>query len=126
MPERDCTKCERQEEWGCFGPPALPVMFDQDEGWLDRCPMRPYFENPLWFNEVMEMFVWVKRGFLPAGGTWRDQPAKTSFFLNVIEKALGDAQEELDNRQKREAKKSAPPTPARARPAAVPRVPRRR
>lgn len=126
LPERDCATCKNQIEWGCDGPPQIPVLFPSPDEpgeaeQLERCPRRPYHDNPRWYHELFAAWGYVQKGLLPESGSWRDQPAKLPPLLEVIDAALAEGQKEHEKQEKRRqdrAKKAAAQQPGgkRARP----------
>ncbi len=75
---------------------------------LDRCPRRPFFDDPKWFSELYHIHGWLEKGFLPDGGTWRDQGAKIPVFMATIDMAVRDGQALLDKRQKAKTERAGP------------------
>ncbi len=75
---------------------------DGEDLW--HCPRRPFLDSPEWFNWLFTSYQWMKRGFLPDGGTWLDQGAKLVELLQVIDVAIHDANE---TKRKQEEQKVA-------------------
>ncbi len=63
----------------------------KDEVW-DRCPRRPYLEEPGWFNAIFEAYRWYQRDHFPDEGQWLDQSAKLVRYIEVIEAALAEGE----------------------------------
>jgi hypothetical protein len=78
---------------------------------LDRCPMRPFYEDRGSFNTILERWRWMRDGYLPDPGTIVDQSAKLLLFFRVVDRAVADI--ERDNQQKRERESNAAARKAR-------------
>lgn len=93
LPDRSCATCtsEKKQQWGCEKPTPIPMLFDGQS--FDRCPVRPFLEDPAWFNEIWEAYLWAEKGYLPDGGTWQDQPLKLISLMNLVRQYMQEAQE---------------------------------
>lgn len=102
MPQLDCSSCTDQQKKtrGCEAPPPLPMMFDGQP--IDRCPMRPYFEEPYWYNTLMERYRWVKDGFLPDPGLLPDQATAFLTYKLVIDLATNEADHQEQEKREKE------------------------
>lgn len=85
----------------------MPVKLDGEK--VDRCPMRPYLDDPGGFNELMERHRWAKAGnFLDPGGLL-DQATQFVECSGVIEAAMDEAERvrrERDDRTKKVVEKA--------------------
>ncbi len=97
MPERACQGCTRQAEWGCHSKPPIPIIFDDVE--LDRCPRRPFLDDPVWFDSIYTAHGYLQKGMLPIAGTYLDLPNKLNTAFKVIDSAVHFAEEEDKKKQ---------------------------
>lgn len=112
LPERDCFTCKNQTEWGCNGPPQIPLLFPDPENpgeavALDRCPQRAYLDNPLWYHELFGIWGWREKGQLPDPGGWRDQGAKIPKLLLLIDQAVAEGNEAKEKQEKQRQNRAA-------------------
>ena len=129
LPSHDCATCTDalKKQRGCDAPPPMPVSLDGEE--LDRCPVRPYKDDPGSFDDVLQAYSWFKAGMLPDPGTVLDQAEPFLAAVSVLDKAVRGAQEarakksraaaerDRDLRSKVPQKRSAQPAKSGRRPA---------
>ena len=88
-------------------------MMDGEQLW--RCPRRPYFEDPRWFNEVFQAYRWREKGYLSQGGGYDDEVCTFPDLMDVIDTALSDAAEAKQKKEeRRRSNVSAGKTPGSA------------
>lgn len=99
LPERICSTCtaSKQKMWGCEED-ALPIVFDNEE--ITRCPLRPYYEDPIWYNLILNEYMNYERWGFPESGTWKDQPNLLIELFDVIEIAKLDAEDHLRHKER--------------------------
>jgi hypothetical protein len=64
-----------------------------DDEPLYRCPLRPTLDEPEFYASLFSCWTWFKRGNFPDPGTWLDQTARFVELMNLVEKAVTDAEE---------------------------------
>lgn len=127
MPERNCRRCTKQDEWGCtakqyvkvdpetaspvldrFGrpemqwvnPARLPLDMDGEEWWA--CPRQDLKERPDAWGHMLNYYGMFRKGFLPQTGAVMDQ---SNYAVEVF-RILDDANNEADDAlQKADAEK---------------------
>ena len=107
----DCSKCslQQKEVRGCVKKPPLPIRLDGVD--LDRCPMRPFYEDPGTFNMIFQQYRWLKDGLLMDPGLILDQAHRFVVYSMVITQALDTVSE--DRRVKQEKEQNAQARKAR-------------
>jgi len=89
LPERDCSRCTRQVEWGCYAEPerdldtnevvrdedgevvwrdpaVTPVEVDDELQW--QCPRRPVLDDPSYWRDLLFYYGEYRNGRLPDDG----------------------------------------------------------
>lgn len=117
MPERNCSTCTKQEEWGCSAkkvretkenedprdswtnPAHLPLRFDEEEYY--GCPRRSIFESSSYWEVLMTYYSAYKVGALPDAGGVVDQCYATMQALQLIEGAVEECKAEKSNQSSR-------------------------
>lgn len=87
----------------------MPMSLDGKQLW--RCPLRPVYENPVFYEEAIAAFSWYKRGFLVDTGTWLDQPSKLLVCIDIIERTVSEIhnhEQRVAEQQSRRATKTTP------------------
>lgn len=104
LPNYVCAKCTDvlKRARGCSAPPQQPVQFDGRM--MERCPMRPFFEDPEHFNQLFVLYRWYSKQLLPDLGTVMDQSNRLVGYSLVIDIALDDSEREKQRKREREAK----------------------
>lgn len=74
---------------------------------MTRCLMRPYFEDPLGFNDLFSTYQWHLKGFLPEPGGYLDQAANLVVLIECVDKAAADGKRALHEAEERRAKQRA-------------------
>lgn len=117
MPERQCSTCKRQAEWGCTAkrirwpaegeedgpenwsnPASLPVDVDGEEIWA--CPRQDLKENGRWFGRLFLLYGLYRRGFLPNAGAAVDQVNSTVELFTIIDQVNEDCDETLEEQRR--------------------------
>lgn len=93
----DCIERKKQAERGCEQDAPFPYWTDSDGLSRSRCPRRPIYENPQWYNEIIAAYNHYKNGFLPHAGGLVDQPALYPFVMGSID-AIIRMCDEVDNK----------------------------
>lgn len=109
FPQYECKSCiqqKRQSERGCEKDHFLPFWNDLDGEPRTRCPRRPIFEDPLWYNYLIEAYNAYKGGFLPHAGGMMDQAALFPFIMGTIDDVMAKCD---DVERQRAAKKNQTP-----------------
>ena len=70
---------------------------------LARCPLRPFYEDPEWFNDLVTKANWLEDGKMIEHGGMMDQPAVAIQALEIVTAARAEGQK---TRQTREAIRS--------------------
>lgn len=91
----------------------MPLVFDGET--LDRCPRRPFLDDPEWFDSIFTSYSWVQKGFLPVQGTYHDIPNKLATCFKVIDQAIHYAEDEDKKTQARRARQGPPAPPQMAK-----------
>lgn len=107
LPKYKCQTCgpELKRERGCDSKPRYPISLDGED--LQRCPLRPYLDDPGAHNELMALYGWYRRGLLPDPGTMLDQSASLVEAFLVVDAAVRDAERERAERDKQSRKRAA-------------------
>lgn len=79
---------------------------------LDRCPRRPIFEDPLFYDRLFQAYAHWKQGILPEEGSLLSQPSVLTQMVQVIDGELAD----IRGRRDREDQGRPTPTPGRGLP----------
>lgn len=104
FPQYECKSCiekRRQAERGCEKDAPFAFWNDLDGEARTRCPRRPIFEDPLWFNSIIEAYNSYKNGFLPHSGGLMDQAALYPFIMSTIDDIMQTCDQiEMERRAK--------------------------
>ncbi len=102
IPSLMCTSCGEQQKRvrGCEAPPQQPVMFDGAP--MERCPMRPWLDDPASLNDVFKFFRWYRQGLLPDEGGIIDQSNTYVSAMLTVDRGLDDAMSEKQKKAERE------------------------
>lgn len=92
MPHWDCATCKewQKAERGCDTTPVVPQEIDGEV--LTRCPLRPSLDYRASFAGIYTLYSWYKRGMMPDQGTYLDQAAACVQLIQVMDKAVADAE----------------------------------
>ncbi len=103
----DCSKCgtQQKESRGCVKKPPMPIRLDGVD--LDRCPMRPFFEDPQGYNLIFQQYRWMKDGLLTDPGLILDQAHRFVAYSMVITAAIDRVNEDRRAKQEQEANAQA-------------------
>jgi len=87
-----CDKCTESYklERGCNVPAQSPFKDVTDPRGISiihRCPLLIYKNNPSQCNEILKYHSWYKKGFLAVEGTWGDQPAPFTIYMEIVDRA---------------------------------------
>jgi hypothetical protein len=118
LPERDCTCCTQQEEWGCgahlavddageevwVGAAAVPVEIDGEEVW--RCPRRPILDDPSGWDRLLFYYRLYDKGHLPDSGAVTDQGHRAMQLMALVDRTVQTCRDELDERNRQRAARS--------------------
>jgi hypothetical protein len=113
MPERDCSGCTKQREWGCnahrvasneddpealrgedgkwwkwVNPADLPIAFDGEKDWY-ACPRQHIRRNPDYWRRILLFYGHYQNGYLPQKGAIIDQSNKAMVIFAMVEAANG-------------------------------------
>jgi len=113
MPERECSTCTRQAEWGCnarkikdhpgedeeerdcwVAPALIGTKIDGEEVFV--CPRRPILDNYPFWEQILTYNRYLDKGFLPDSGGVQDQSAAGLKALSIVGEALSKARAERD------------------------------
>lgn len=78
------------------------MVLDGEE--LYRCPLRPLYENFAEYSNILGMYMWYQRGVLPDAGTFLDQTEVYLTAMRVIDVAVKDAEEMIQQKRDRQEK----------------------
>jgi hypothetical protein len=125
MPERQCSGCTRQAEWGCDAfkyestkenkgarkerdgrfyawhkPAQYPLNVDGEETWA--CPRQPLKQDPMGWHKLLLFYAYYQKNFLPQQGAVVDQANKAMELFRVLDAAneAADAANEETKRRK--------------------------
>lgn len=117
MPERDCLKCTRQKEWGCFAKPytviasdgteeelwsnpaELPVTINDREVWA--CPRQTLREDARDWGRLLFLYGLYQKGHLPDRGAAVDQSNPLMEMFRILDDANAQCDRELAEQDKR-------------------------
>lgn len=124
MPERQCTGCKRQQEWGCTAkrwrtpppgeadgpgnwirPAHIANEFDGEEVW--SCPRQTIREHPKAWNRLLTLYGLYGKGHLPEVGAVLDQSNSLLTAFRILDEANADCDKELADREQRKRNRSA-------------------
>jgi hypothetical protein len=101
MPERQCSGCQQQEEWGCKArklrptapdeqevdtwenPAWMPLDIDGQEIW--NCPRQHLLADPGYYQTALKYYSMFKAGFLPQRGAVADQSNKAVDLFRILD-----------------------------------------
>jgi len=126
MPERKCTGCLRQEEWGCEAyrvpsstedrqaipnakgkwwrwhkPARMPLMVDGEETYA--CPRQDLLQRGAVWNQMLLYYGYFKKGHLPQACAVMDQSNKAMEVFRIIDDASAEADQALLDKDKARA-----------------------
>lgn len=81
-----------------------PYWTDLDGNKRSRCPRRPVYENPEFFNKVLAAHASYSAGFLPRAGGMHDQHCNFPTIMSIVEGAVAECNEANRNTSNRQAK----------------------
>ena len=130
MPERQCSKCKRQSDWGCTSkmvasdetdhtatkdddgrwwgwsnPSTLPLTLGGETVWA--CPRQDVFERGREWHKMLLYYGFYKKGFLPQAGAVMDQSNRAMEVFRVLDDINGECDQEETNRNRGAQDRSA-------------------
>lgn len=126
MPERQCSGCKKQVEWGCEAhsyqvwdragehtrwvkPAKMPLDLLGAETYA--CPRQHIRENSRFWSRLLLLYGMFRKGHLPERGAILDQSAALIEMFRILDDANGDCDKEADRieaERKARADKVAP------------------
>ena len=132
MPERSCTGCTKQKEWGCTAtsvavpagtkgakpnrdgktwrmwtdPARMPINFDGEMTWA--CPRQDLKANPYGWHVLFKYYGMYKAGFMPQGGSVVDQANKAIELFRIVDGVNSEADESLRENPQDKPQKGRP------------------
>ncbi|MBY0560012.1 hypothetical protein [Hyphomicrobium sp.] len=127
MPDRQCTGCTRQKEWGCEAkrwrtpnpdepdgkenwvkPAYLSVSLGDEESFA--CPRQTIREHPAAWSKMLMFYSMFSKGHLPDKGAIVDQSNVMIQLFRIIEEANAECdREEREREQRRQSREANKP-----------------
>jgi hypothetical protein len=115
MPERKCSGCTRQAEWGCSAfkwREPDPETVDERECWVNpadlpadidgeqtfACPRQPLHQNPVYWQRLFLFYGMYKQGLLPQSGAVIDQSNKAIEVFRILDDVNQHCDKALEDR----------------------------
>jgi hypothetical protein len=86
----DCIKRNRRDERGCEKDAPFAYWTDINGENRKRCPRRPIFEDPNWYNRIITAYNQYKAGFLPHSGGLLEQAALYPFIMICVDEVVSE------------------------------------
>lgn len=104
LPEWDCVTCTPGQKVyrGCTTDSTGKTEFNKER--LVRCPRRPWFVNPTYFNDIFWLYQNYKRGILPEGPILLSNPHYLVQCFRVIDNAISAAESDIEEERQRKAR----------------------
>ncbi len=117
MPERECSKCKKQDEWGCFAkvkrttrddgtvdevwsqPAHLPIQINGEETFA--CPRQSIRENVRVWGRLLLLYGMYSKGHLPDKGAVVDQSNQLMELFRIMDDANAQCDQSLQEDSKR-------------------------
>lgn len=122
MPDRQCSGCTSQEEWGCTAkrikpddpdedpqdswqnPAYMPITLDDEDTYA--CPRQHIHENPRYWAQLLKFYSFYKNGYLPQAGAVIDQANQLMEAFRILDQTNADC--DAQEREKKNRKKGDP------------------
>ena len=105
FPERNCSRCTRQIEYGCNATvdedgvwkdkAFLPIQLEEgEESWV--CPRRPLKDEPEKWSSIMFFYGMYKKNILPDDGALVGQASKAMDIFSLLDSVTSECKETLE------------------------------
>lgn len=84
-----------KERW--IKPALLPITIDGENDF--SCPLRPIKDDPVGWNEMLLLYGYYQKGFLPEDGGVVDQSAYAMSLFQIVDAAKSECEDELRARE---------------------------
>lgn len=118
MPERQCSTCTRQKEWGCFAKRWRTPGPDEEDGpenWVDpshivqefdgeqiySCPRQTLREHAWDWSRLLMLYGMYSKGHLPNIGGVIDQSNMLMQLFRILDEANAECDKELAEKERR-------------------------
>lgn len=129
MPERQCSSCTRQKEWGCTAKrwrtpdPNDPDDMDGPENWVNpshivqefdgeqlySCPRQTLRENAWDWNRLLMLYGMYTKGHLPNAGAVVDQSNLLIQAFRILDDANAECDQELQAQERKRQNRAVGP-----------------
>jgi hypothetical protein len=97
--DRRCSTCTEKEhkKFGC-DTDVRPFYFDGEK--INRCPLRPYKDDPGYYSELFKLYSFREKNVMAEVGGFYDQPNFYVEAMSEMDSALNDVQDVKEHTEK--------------------------